>query len=149
MYGNDRLFVYERLETAPSAVQDAAVAALEKAGHPVVTVRVQSPYDLGQEFFRWEIATAVVGSILGINPFDQPDVEAAKIAAKKLTSEYEATGKLAEETPIHTESGCRCSPTRSTRRNSRRTARRCGTFWPRTWGRSARGITSRSMPTSR
>jgi transaldolase / glucose-6-phosphate isomerase len=105
VYGNDRLFVYERLETAPSAVQDAAVAALEHAGHPVVTVRVQSPYDLGQEFFRWEIATAVVGSILGINPFDQPDVEAAKIAAKKLTSEYEASGKLAEETPIHTESG--------------------------------------------
>ena len=65
------------------------MAALERAGHPVVRIALDDPYDLGEEFFRWEIATAVAGSILGINPFDQPDVEASKIATRKLTAEYE------------------------------------------------------------
>ena len=55
---------------------------------------VDDPYDLGEEFFRWEIATAVAGSILGINPFDQPDVEASKIVTRRLTAEYERTGAL-------------------------------------------------------
>lgn len=100
LYGSDRLFVYVRLAAAASATQDAAVAALEAAGQPVVVIEVHSEYDLGQEFFRWEVATAVAGAILKINPFDQPDVEAAKIAARKLTSEYEISGKLAAATPI-------------------------------------------------
>ncbi|MBI1851321.1 MAG: bifunctional transaldolase/phosoglucose isomerase [Planctomycetes bacterium] len=99
-YGNDRVFAYTRLEPAPDPKQDEAVAALEKAGHPVVRISVKDPYDLGQEFFRWEIATAVAGSILGINPFDQPDVEASKVATRKLTSEYETTGSLRPETPF-------------------------------------------------
>jgi len=105
LYGADRLFVYARLATAPSATQDAAVAALEAAGYPVVVVDVHSEYDLGQEFFRWEVATAVAGAILKINPFDQPDVEAAKIAARKLTSEYETTGTLAAPTALVSEAG--------------------------------------------
>ena len=100
VYGDDRVFVYLRLESAPDPAQDAAVGALEKAGHPVVRLVVAEPSDLGQEFFRWEIATAVVGSILGINPFDQPDVEASKIATRALTDEYEQKGSLPEETPI-------------------------------------------------
>jgi transaldolase/glucose-6-phosphate isomerase len=62
-------------------------------------------YDLGQEFFRWEIATAVAGSILGINAFNQPDVEASKIETRKLTTEYEKSGKLPPETPIFEEKG--------------------------------------------
>src|SRR5216684_3767873 len=86
LYGNDRVFAYLRLESAPDPKQDAAVAALEKAGQPVIRITVPDVYDLGQEFFRWEIATAVAGSIMGINPFNQPDVEAAKIATKNLTS---------------------------------------------------------------
>jgi len=73
-YGQDRLFAYLRLESAPDAAQDRAVDALAKAGQPVVRISVTEPYALGQEFFRWEIATAVAGSVLGINPFDQPDV---------------------------------------------------------------------------
>ena len=77
VYGNDRIFAYLRLETAPDAAQDAKVSALEKAGHPVVHIAVADTYSLGQEFFRWEIATAVAGSILGINAFNQPDVEAS------------------------------------------------------------------------
>jgi transaldolase/glucose-6-phosphate isomerase len=105
LYGQDRLFVYVRLAGAASSTQDVAMAALEAAGHPVVVIEVHSEYDLGQEFFRWEVATAVAGAILGINPFDQPDVEAAKIAARKLTSEYEATGKLAAAAPLVSEGG--------------------------------------------
>ena len=82
VYGDDRVFAYLRLEEAPDAAQDAAVAALEKAGKPVVTIRVASKYDLGEEFVRWEIATAIAGAVIGINPFNQPDVEASKIATQ-------------------------------------------------------------------
>jgi transaldolase/glucose-6-phosphate isomerase len=98
-YGNDRLFVYVRLEAAPDHAQDTAVDALERAGQPVVRIAVDETYDLGEEFFRWELATAVAGSIIGVHPFDQPDVEAAKTATRKLLSEYEQTGKLPPETP--------------------------------------------------
>ena len=100
VYGNDRVFAYLRLQTKPNKAQDAAVAALEKAGHPVVRISLSNIYNLGQEFFRWEIATAVAGSIIGINAFNQPDVEASKIETRKLTSEYEEKGKLPPETPF-------------------------------------------------
>ena len=103
IYGSDRLFVYARLRSAPDPRQDEAVGALARAGHPVVRLELDDEYDLGQEFFRWEVATAVAGAILGIHPFDQPDVEASKIATRKLTSEYERTGTLPAETPIFTE----------------------------------------------
>ncbi len=105
VYGNDRIFAYLRLETAPDQAQDAKVAVLEKAGHPVVRIAVSDTYSLGQEFFRWEIATAVAGSILGINAFNQPDVEASKIVTKQLTSAYESSGALPSEKPILEEAG--------------------------------------------
>jgi hypothetical protein len=105
VYGDDRLFVYLRLESAPDAAQDAAVEALAAAGQPVVRIRLADPYHLGAEMFRWEIATAVAGSILGINPFNQPDVEASKVATRKLTAAYEKTGALPAETPIFTADG--------------------------------------------
>ena len=100
VYGNDRVFAYLRLQTKPNKAQDAAVEALEKAGHPVVRIALPNIYNLGQEFFRWEIATAVAGAIIGIDAFNQPDVEASKIETKKLTSEYEASGKLPPEAPF-------------------------------------------------
>ena len=100
VYGGDRLFVYLRLESAPDPSQDEAVARLEQAGQPVVRIVLRDPYDVGQEFFRWEVATAVAGAVLGINPFDQPDVEASKIVTRKLTEEYEATGSLITESPL-------------------------------------------------
>ena len=100
VYGDDRLFVYLRSESAPDASQDASVAELETAGQPVISISIADVYDLGQEFFRWEIATAVAGSIIGINPFDQPDVEASKVATRKLTEEYEQTGSLPAEAPF-------------------------------------------------
>ncbi len=105
VYGNDRIFAYLRLESAPDAAQDAKIAALEKAGQPVVRIAVADTYSLSQEFFRWEMATAVAGSILGINAFNQPDVEASKIVTKQLTSEYEAKGSLPAEKPILEEAG--------------------------------------------
>ena len=104
-YGKDRLFAYLRLESAPDEALDAAVAVLENAGHPVVRITLADIYDLGQEFFRWEIATAVAGSIIGINPFNQPDVEASKIVTKELTSAFEATGKLPPEEPLLEDEG--------------------------------------------
>jgi transaldolase/glucose-6-phosphate isomerase len=99
-YGDDRVFAYLRLAAKPNKAQDAAVTAIEKAGHPVVRITLPNVYALGQEFFRWEIATAVAGSIMGINAFNQPDVEASKIETKKLTSEYEAQGSLPPELPF-------------------------------------------------
>ena len=100
VYGNDRLFAYIRLASAPDTAQDAAVAALEAAGQPVVRMTLTDPYQLGEEMFRWEIATAVAGALLGINPFNQPDVEASKVATRQLTSAYEKTGALPPEAPI-------------------------------------------------
>jgi transaldolase / glucose-6-phosphate isomerase len=105
VYGTDRVFVYLRLTAAPDASQDAVVDALEKAGHPVVRIAVDEPYNLGEEFFRWEFATAVAGSILGINPFNQPDVEASKVATRRLTDEYERTGALPTEAPFFQSGG--------------------------------------------
>jgi transaldolase / glucose-6-phosphate isomerase len=105
VYGNDRVFAYLRLASKPSKAQDAAVAALEKAGHPVVRITLPNTHSLGQEFFRWEIATAVAGSIIGINAFNQPDVEASKIETRKLTSEYEASGSLPPESPFFEDKG--------------------------------------------
>ncbi len=99
-YGKDRLFVYTRLTSAPSKEQDDAIDTLEKAGHPVVRIAVADAIELGGEFFRWEIATAVAGSVLGINAFNQPDVEAAKVAARTLTAAYESSGKLPPEKPL-------------------------------------------------
>jgi len=107
VYGQDRLFVYLRADRAADAAQDSAVDILEKAGQPVVRIAIADARDLGQEFFRWEIAAAVAGSLLGINAFNQPDVEASKVATLKLTAAYEATGALPVETPILEESGLR------------------------------------------
>jgi transaldolase/glucose-6-phosphate isomerase len=106
-YGSDRVFAYLQLANKTNKAQDAAVAALEKAGHPVIRITLPNVYALGQEFFRWEIATAVAGSIIGINAFNQPDVEASKIETKKLTSQYESTGSLPAESPFFTSKDAR------------------------------------------
>ena len=105
VYGKDRLFVYIRLQGGVDANQDAKVEALEKAGQSVVRINVLDKYDLGQEFFRWEIATAVAGSVIGINCFNQPDVEASKVATRELTRQYEETGSLPGESPIVEDQG--------------------------------------------
>jgi transaldolase/glucose-6-phosphate isomerase len=103
--GDDRLFVYFRSKTNFDPAQDALVEQIRQSGQAVVTIESEGRMNLGQEFFRWEFATAVAGSVMGINPFDQPDVEAAKIEARKITDEYEQTGELPAEMPFYQEHG--------------------------------------------
>jgi glucose-6-phosphate isomerase len=105
VYGSDRLFVYLRLATLPDDAQDRAVEALVSAGCAVVRIDVPDVYGLAAEFFRWEFATAVAGAVMGINPFDQPDVEASKIETRKLTDDVEKTGRLPEESPVFADEG--------------------------------------------
>ncbi len=105
VYDAHRLFVFLRDAAQPNLAQDQAVDALERAGHPVVRIGLASPKLLAQEFFRFEIATAVAGAVLGINPFDQPDVEASKIATRAMTEAFEKTGSLPAETPVFKDNG--------------------------------------------
>jgi transaldolase / glucose-6-phosphate isomerase len=102
-YGADRLFVHLRLDGDDS--QDAAVKALEASGHPVVRLALRDAYDLGAQFFLWEFATAVAGHVLAINPFDQPNVEAAKVLARQMVAAYKEKGKLPAPTPAVREGG--------------------------------------------
>jgi transaldolase/glucose-6-phosphate isomerase len=104
-YGSDRLFAYLRLDAAPDKAQDDGIAALEKAGQPVIRVTLADRTAIGQEFFRWEMATAVAGAIIGINPFDQPDVEASKIKTRELMQAVERDGALPPESPIFDDNG--------------------------------------------
>lgn len=104
-YGEDRLFIYLRLRSGPDPDQDRSVDALEQAGQPVVRIDMADRYDIGAEFFRWELSTAVAGAIMHLNPFDQPDVEAAKQVTRRLAAEYETTGALPPETPIFRDEG--------------------------------------------
>jgi transaldolase/glucose-6-phosphate isomerase len=106
IYGVDRLFVAIRLAGALGAGDDARLDALAAAGHPVAELDVASPLDLGAEFYRWEFATAVAGAELGVNPFDQPDVESAKAEARRLTAEVERTGALPAERAFWEGGGC-------------------------------------------
>jgi transaldolase/glucose-6-phosphate isomerase len=96
-YGEDRLFVHLSLEG--DTASDAALAALEQAGHPIVRLSMHDPYDLGGQLFLWEMAIAVAGHRLGVNPFAQPDVEAAKRIARKAVARYKKRGSLPIETP--------------------------------------------------
>ncbi|MDE2379123.1 bifunctional transaldolase/phosoglucose isomerase [Bradyrhizobium sp.] len=100
VYGNDRFFIDIRTEGEADAIHDEKLAMLARAGHPVVRILMKSIEHLGQEFFRFEMATAVAGAILGINPFDQPDVESAKIKTRELTAAFEKTGALPAERPV-------------------------------------------------
>lgn len=102
-YGSDRLFVYLRLRSTPDPMQDQAARAWADAGHPVVHIDLDDIDALPQEFFRWQVATAVAGSVMKVNPFDQPDVEASKIATKAVTAAFEKTGALPQETPVFTD----------------------------------------------
>ena len=93
-YGDDRLFVYLRLDGDNNDESDGAIKAIESSGHPVVRLVLRDKYDVGAEFFRWELATAVAGSILGLNPFDQPNVQAAKDMTESVLGQFESAGEL-------------------------------------------------------
>jgi transaldolase/glucose-6-phosphate isomerase len=94
-YGKDRVFVH--LHLAGTDDYGAQFQALQDAGHPVIRIAIEDSYQIGQIFYLWEVAIAAAGAVLGINPFDQPDVEAAKIKARALTDAFEKTGELAKE----------------------------------------------------
>jgi transaldolase/glucose-6-phosphate isomerase len=100
LYGNDRFFIDLRTESEDDSAHEARLAALEAAGHPVVRIVMKGIDHIGQEFFRFELATAVAGAVLGINPFNQPDVESAKVKTRELTAAFEKTGALPPESPV-------------------------------------------------
>ena len=100
VYGDDRIFIDLALEAETDNDHEAKLAALEKASHPVIRIVQKSVENIGQEFFRFEIATAIAGAVIGINPFDQPDVEASKVKTRELTASFEKSGALPPETPV-------------------------------------------------
>jgi glucose-6-phosphate isomerase len=104
-YGSDRIFAYIRYAGTDNSTLDAKVAGLSAAGHPVVYIEIADLYEIFAQFFTWEVATAVAGSVMGINPFDQPDVESAKIETRALTASYEQTGKLPLREPVLVDNG--------------------------------------------
>ncbi len=105
VYGKDRVFAYVKFAGAAPSDLDAKAKALEAAGHPVAYFEVSNLYEIFGQFFTWEMATAVAGSVMGINPFNQPDVEAAKVETRNLTAQYEKTGKLPERQPFLEDAG--------------------------------------------
>jgi glucose-6-phosphate isomerase len=105
VYGSDRLFVYVRLRDTSDTSLDEKVAALEAAGQPVIRFEIADVYGIFGQFFTWQVATAVAGSVMGINPFNQPDVESAKVETRALTTEYENNGKLPVRKPVISEAG--------------------------------------------
>ena len=105
VYGLDRVFIYLEDTRRPDAAQARAIETLEGSGQPIVRIGVPGPELLGQEFFRWEIATAVAGAVIGIDPFDQPDVEASKVATRELTDAYERQGSVPAERAVFSENG--------------------------------------------
>lgn len=105
VYSDDRLFVRLRLGAGVEPELDATTRALEGLGHPVIEIVLTSRDTLGQEFFRWEMATAVAGAAMGLNPFDQPDVEASKLMTQDLIEDYDQTGRLPTERQIMVSDG--------------------------------------------
>jgi transaldolase/glucose-6-phosphate isomerase len=103
VYGDDRLFIDLALKGQNDAEHEAKLKKLETAGHPVIRISQNSLPHIVQEFVRFEIATAVAGAVLGINPFDQPDVEASKVKTRDLTSAFEKSGELPRETPVYSD----------------------------------------------
>jgi len=100
VYGNDRLFIYLRIGPHPDPALDPAVEALQRAGHPVLSIFLQDPLDVGREFFRWELATAVACAILRVNPFDEPNVTESKENTHRVLQAFYPTGRLDLPTPI-------------------------------------------------
>ena len=106
IYGSDRVFVYVGYQGQADEANTARLKQLEQAGHPVITILMKDALELGQEFYRWEVATAVASAVLGINPFDQPNVQAAKTATDGLMKTVEEQGHLPETSqPVATENG--------------------------------------------
>ena len=98
-YGKDRVFAYIRPHSTETTPTDVRVAPLRDAGFPIIDIVLDDLYDIGAEFMRWEIATAVAGSVIEINPFDQPNVQESKDVTKKYVQQLEDAGSLPAEAP--------------------------------------------------
>jgi transaldolase/glucose-6-phosphate isomerase len=112
VYGKDRLFVHLKLESEADGSVEQALSVLEAAGHPVIRISLHDKLDLGQEFFRWEVATATVGALLDIDPFDQPNVQESKDNTNRLLQQFRSQGKFDEEAPALKADGIQlyCNP---------------------------------------
>jgi transaldolase/glucose-6-phosphate isomerase len=112
VYGKDRLFVHLKLESEAAGCLEQALSALEAAGHPVIRISLRDTLDLGQEFFRWEVATAAAGALLDIDPFDQPNVQESKDNTNRLLQQFRSQGKFGEEAPALEANGIQlyCNP---------------------------------------
>ena len=97
IYGRDRIFVYIRSGEKPDFDQDTQILKLQRNGHPVVRIKIENPMNLGGEFFRWEVATAAAGSLLGINPFNQPNVQESKENTARLIEKFESNEPISME----------------------------------------------------
>jgi transaldolase / glucose-6-phosphate isomerase len=104
-YGADRVFAHLKLSSSADAGLDDKLRALEEAGHPVIQIVLNDAYDLAQEFFRWETATAVAGAVLGVNPFDEPNVAESKANTAKVLERFAADGRLPQQPPLGQEDG--------------------------------------------
>lgn len=98
-YGDDRLFIHLRMDGDDNCALDVAARRFEESGHPVVRLNMLDPYDLGAELYRWQFAVAVAGAVLGVNPFDQPDVQRSKEETDAVLEEYANRGALPEMEP--------------------------------------------------
>jgi glucose-6-phosphate isomerase len=104
-YGSDRVFVHLKLRGRSAAPLERSLAGLQRAGHPVITIQLEDLYDLGTEFNRWEIATAAAGSIMKINPFDEPNVKESKDNTNRVLAAYRKDGRLPSPAPALTDQG--------------------------------------------
>lgn len=104
-YGKDRVFAYVRLDSAPNSAQDAAMDKLEKAGHVVIRLHLADKSCLAEQLFQWEFATAVAGSVININAFNQPDVESAKVRALQLAQQFDKDGTMPKQTALCSDHG--------------------------------------------
>jgi transaldolase/glucose-6-phosphate isomerase len=112
-YGDDRLFVYLHLKDEKDSETEKKLIELNEAGHPVISIEIEEKTDIAQEFYRWEMAVAAAGAIIGINAFNQPNVQGSKDATNKLLKKVEEEGSLPEDEPALQEDGLQFYSTES------------------------------------
>ncbi|MEK7721039.1 MAG: hypothetical protein AAB359_01465, partial [Elusimicrobiota bacterium] len=129
-YQADRFFVHTKMEGFASPCDEARLTAIKKAGHPVYTITIKDPYDLGAEFFRWEVATAAAGALMEINPFDQPDVQGAKLLTMQKLAQYKKNGRKSAPRPDFSTGRAAVYASRALKGGGKDIATCDDVFWP-------------------